>query len=96
MFSATAHSTECTSTNTRLPIPRPNQINASGNSAIAGSGLNIAVMVSRKSVPIRVVIASTVRMPASTTPALKPIASTCNDAQARSGSTPDERRATRR
>ena len=66
MLSATAHSTECTSTKIRLPAPRPNQIRASGSSAIAGSGLNIAVMVSRKSVPIRVLMAKTVSRPAST------------------------------
>src|SRR6476659_759613 len=46
VLSATGHSTEWISTNTRLPLPRPNQINASGNNAIAGSGLNIAVTVS--------------------------------------------------
>src|SRR5882672_5574114 len=57
VLSATGHSTEWISTNTRLPLPRPNQISASGNSAIAGSGLNIAVMVSRKSVPIWVEMA---------------------------------------
>ena len=62
--------TECTSTKIRLPLPMPNQISASGSSAIAGSGLNIAVTVSRKSVPIRVEIASTVKMAASTMPAL--------------------------
>jgi hypothetical protein len=47
-------------------------------------------MVSRKSVPIRVVIASTVRTPASTTPLVKPMASTCKETAARAGSTPDE------
>src|SRR6476660_5995952 len=41
VLSATGHNTEWISTNTRLPLPRPNQISASGNSAIAGSGLNI-------------------------------------------------------
>ena len=69
-------------------MPSPNQIIASGSKAIAGSGLNIAVTVSRKSVPMRVVIASTVSNPASTTPVVKPIASTWIEAQARSGSTP--------
>ena len=69
VLSATAHSTECTSTNIRLPLPRPNQISASGSSAIAGSGLNIAVMVSRKSVPIAWMMANTVSSPASTVPA---------------------------
>ena len=70
VLSATGHSTECTSTKTRLPLPSPNQISASGNSAIAGSGLNIAVTVSRKSVPIRVEMARIVKMAASTMPTL--------------------------
>ena len=70
MFSATAHSTEWISTKTRLPLPRPNQISASGSSAMAGSGLNIDVSVSRKSVPIREVIATTVSNAASAMPAL--------------------------
>ncbi len=38
--------------------------------------------------PIRVVIATTVKMNASTTPVVNPIASTCNEASIRSGSTP--------
>ncbi len=70
VLSATGHSTEWISTNTRLPLPSPNQINASGNSAIAGKGLNIAVMVSRKSVPIRVEMARMVKTAASPMPAL--------------------------
>ena len=57
------------STNTRLPAPRPNQSSASGSKAIAGRGLNIAVIVSRKSVPICVPIASTVNNAASEIPA---------------------------
>ena len=69
VLSATGHSTEWISTNTRLPLPRPNQISASGNSAIAGSGLNIAVMVSRKSVPMRVEIARMVKIAARMMPA---------------------------
>src|SRR5205814_17587 len=58
VLSATAHSTEWISTNTRLPLPNPNQISASGNSAMAGKGLNMEVSVSRKSVPMRELIAS--------------------------------------
>ena len=69
VLSATGHSTEWISTNTKLPLPRPNQISASGSSAIAGSGLNIAVMVSRKSVPIWVEMARMVKTAASTMPA---------------------------
>ncbi len=69
VFSATAHSTEWISTNTRLPLPSPNQISASGNSAIAGSGLNIEVSVSRKSVPTRELIATVVNTAASAMPA---------------------------
>ena len=65
VFSATAHSTEWMMTNTRLLAPSPNQSSASGSSAIAGSGLNIAVRVERKSVPTRVETASVVKMPAS-------------------------------
>ena len=68
VLSATAHSTEWISTNTMLPAPSPNQISASGKSAIAGSGLNIAVSVSRKSVPIREVMAMTVKSAASAMP----------------------------
>ena len=33
VLSATGHSTEWISTKTRLPVPRPNQIIASGNKA---------------------------------------------------------------
>ena len=69
VFSATGHSTEWISTNTRLPLPRPNQISASGRSAIAGNGLNIAVSVSRKSLPTREVIASAVSTDARNMPA---------------------------
>ena len=68
VLSATAHSTECTSTKMRLPSPRPNQISASGSSAMAGSGLNIEVRVSRISLPTRVVIANTVSTVASAMP----------------------------
>ena len=70
VLSATAHSTEWMSTKTMLPTPRPNQINAKGSSAIAGNGLNIAVSVSRKSVPIRELMATTVSSAASAMPAL--------------------------
>src|SRR5436190_1306867 len=38
VLSATAHSTECTSTNMMEASPSPNQISASGRSAMAGSG----------------------------------------------------------
>ena len=69
VLSATGHSTECISTKTRLPLPSPNQISASGSSAIAGSGLNIEVSVSRKSLPMREVIAKAVSVPASNNPA---------------------------
>src|SRR3979411_847372 len=88
VLSATGHSTEWISTNTRLPAPRPNQINASGNSAIAGSGLNIAVMVSRKSVPSLLEIANTVSKPARKVPDAKPIIRTWIELHARFGMTP--------
>ncbi len=44
-------------------------MSASGRSAIAGRGLNIEVSVSRRSVPMREVIATTVSTPASAMPA---------------------------
>ncbi len=69
VFNATAHSTEWISTNTTLPEPSPNQISASGNSAIAGSGLNIADAVSRKSEPMRELMAKTVSTAARKMPA---------------------------
>ena len=69
VFSATGHSTEWISTNDRLSGVSPNQISASGNSAIAGSGLNIAVSVSSRSEPMRVVVANVVSTAAIATPA---------------------------
>ena len=68
VLSATAHSTECTITNTRLVAPSPNQSSASGSSAIAGSGLNMAVKVERRSVPTRVDTAMVVNKAASASP----------------------------
>ena len=69
VLSATAHSTECTMTNTSEGMPSPNQIKASGNSAIAGSGLNIAVKVESRRVPMALATAIVVNTPASATPA---------------------------
>ena len=66
--SAMGHITACTSTKTMLPLPSPNQMSASGRSAIAGSGLNIAVRVSSRSVPMREAMARTVTRRASTSP----------------------------
>ena len=68
MLSATAHSTEWMITNTRLLAPSPNHSSASGSSAIAGSGLNIAVSVDSRSVPTRVETASVVNTAASASP----------------------------
>ncbi|SVJ79078.1 Uncharacterised protein [Klebsiella pneumoniae] len=68
MFSASAQSTECTSTKIRLFWPRPNQSSASGSSAIAGSGLNIAVRVPSRSRPNCVETARLVRTKARTIP----------------------------
>src|SRR4051795_6193818 len=45
VLSETAHRTEWMITKTSEGVPSPNQISASGRSAIAGSGLNIAVSV---------------------------------------------------
>ena len=56
-----------------LPFPSPNHINAKGSNAMAGNGLNIEVSVSRKSLPICVVIAATVRIVAITRPDKYPI-----------------------
>lgn len=50
-------------------MPSPNHSSASGNSAIAGSGLNMAVSVSSTSRPKRVDTASEVSTNASTIPA---------------------------
>ncbi len=52
-----------------LLSPRPNQISASGSSAIDGSGLNIAVNVSSKSAPMRETLAKAVSNAAKTSPA---------------------------
>jgi hypothetical protein len=68
VFSATDQSTAWMSTKMMLPSPSPNQIIASGRSAIDGSGLNMEVSVSRRSAPTRVVIASAVASPANRSP----------------------------
>ena len=62
MLSATTQSTEWISTKTRLPLPRPNHRRASGSRAMAGSGLNMLVSVSSRSLPMRVLMAATDRM----------------------------------
>jgi hypothetical protein len=72
VLSAIGHSTEWISTNDRLSGVRPNHSSASGSSAIAGSGLNMAVSVSRNSAPMRVMVANVVRSAAIATPALYP------------------------
>jgi hypothetical protein len=56
------------STKMMLAFPRPNQMSASGSSAIAGSGFSIAVRVSSRSLPMRVAMASTVKMSANARP----------------------------
>ena len=68
VLSATAHSTECTMTKIRLLAPSPNHSSASGSSAIAGSGLNIAVSVESRSVPTRVETATVVKIAAIASP----------------------------
>ena len=67
-MSATAHSTEWTSTNMMEASPSPNQMSASGRSAMAGSGLKAEVSVSSRSVPIRDMMASAVNVMASARP----------------------------
>ena len=57
----------------KLPLPSPNQIMASGSSAIDGRGLNIAVSVSRRSAPTRVMLANAVSSPARSRPATYPL-----------------------
>ena len=68
VLSATAHSTECTSTKMMEISPSPNQMRASGSSAMAGSGLNADVNVSSRSLPIRDIMASAVNSMARTSP----------------------------
>ena len=68
VLSETAHRTEWMMTKTREGMPRPNQISASGRSAIAGSGLNIAVSVVSRPEPIRVETATEVKIAASARP----------------------------
>ena len=90
VLSATAQSTEWIMTKTSEGLPRPNQIRASGSSAIAGSGLNIAVSIDSRSEPARVETATVVRTAASARPDAYPIASTCSEVNIRSGNTPVE------
>src|SRR5262245_9309845 len=72
-----------------LLSPRPNQINAIGNSAIDGNGLNIEVRISRKSAPIRVALANAVKRPASTRPAMYPFRSNVSVKETARGNCPD-------
>ena len=60
MLSATGHTTEWSRVNTMASAPRPNQSIAIGSSAMAGSGLSIAVRVLSRSLPKRVATASVV------------------------------------
>ena len=69
VLSATAHSTEWMMTNTSDGVPNPNQISAIGNSAIAGSGLNMAVRVERMRVPVLLMTAKVVNAAAIARPA---------------------------
>ena len=61
VLSETAHRTEWMMTKTSEGVPSPNQISASGRSAIAGSGLNIAVSVVSSPEPRRVETATEVK-----------------------------------
>src|SRR5262252_1464830 len=56
-----------------LLSPSPNQINAIGNRAIDGNGLNMEVRISNRSTPSRVALASAVRRPANAKPAMYPL-----------------------
>ena len=79
VFSDIGHSVECTMTNTTALMPSPNHSRASGISAMAGSGLNIEVSVSRISAPSRVVTASVVSTSAMPAPMAMPVSSTFSD-----------------
>ena len=88
-MSATAQSTAWISTKTMLASPKPNQINASGRSAIDGSGLNIAVKVSSRSAPMRLMLANAVNSAAITSPAAYPLNNRLNVYTAALGSSPE-------
>src|SRR5438477_6886005 len=75
-------------TNTTALTPRPNHSRASGISAMAGSGLNIEVSVSRISAPSRVVTARVVRTRATPAPIAMPVSSTFSDWAANPGISP--------
>ena len=76
VLSETAHSTEWMVTKISAGMPRPNHSIASGSSEIAGSGWNIAVMVLRKSLPMRVETARIRNSAANARPAAYPISRT--------------------
>ena len=75
-------STEWTTTKITDFTPRPNHRSASGISAMAGSGLNMAVRVSSTSAPSRVVTATVARTSASAAPMAMPESSTLSDCTA--------------
>src|SRR5262245_23875214 len=69
-------------------MPRPNHRRASGTSAMAGSGLNIAVSVLRSALPSRVVTATVDKRAAQTMPITYPVRRRRIEVSARSGNTP--------
>jgi len=71
-FNAIGQITECTSTNTRLPLPSPNHINANGSKAMAGNGFRSAQSKSSRSAPMRVVAAKPASSMARTMPMAYP------------------------
>ena len=88
VFRAMGHMTECISTNIRLAFPRPNHSRASGSSAIAGSGLSIAVNVLSRSRPNCVVTARALAISASALPARYPFSRVLSELTIFSGSSP--------
>ena len=87
-FKAIGHSTAWISTNKILGAPRPNQSSASGNSATAGKGLNIAVSISNRSAPSLELLARAVSNTANKTPALYATTNIHNDMPMRANNSP--------
>src|SRR5688572_22661173 len=77
------------STKITAPCPRPNQMSESGKRAIDGSGLNIAVRVSKRSEPIRLALANALKTAASSNPAAYPFKSSLVVYHVTSGNFPE-------
>src|SRR5207248_489265 len=88
VFSDIGQRTECTITKISEPVPSPNQSRESGMSAMAGSGLNMEVRVSRTADPALVVTATVVSTSARAAPIPIPASNTCSDWSAYPGISP--------